>query len=115
MKFEKLHKLLWDEEASRIVALREEEAQKNLMLKKMIEKTTLQISSVLESIKQVEKDLAGDDLPFLLVKSNFISILRQGKARQVYFCSIFHTWCQIIVHQRIELYLLHKELNMIQQ
>ncbi|XP_062860937.1 tripartite motif containing 35-30 [Trichomycterus rosablanca] len=65
-EFEKFHKFLWDEEASRIKALREEEAQRTLTLKKIIEKTTLQISSVLETIKDIEKDLAGDNLPFLL-------------------------------------------------
>ncbi|XP_076849104.1 tripartite motif containing 35-30 [Brachyhypopomus gauderio] len=65
-EFQKLHNFLWDEEASRIAALRAEDVQRSQAVKKRIEKITAQISSLLDVIKATEEETAGEDLPFLL-------------------------------------------------
>ncbi|XP_007244155.2 E3 ubiquitin-protein ligase TRIM35 [Astyanax mexicanus] len=65
-EFEKLHHFLWDEEASRIAALRKEEEQRSQTVKKNIEKIQTQISQILDTIKVIEKEMAAEDLQFLL-------------------------------------------------
>uniref|UniRef100_A0A4W4ETA1 Tripartite motif-containing protein 35-like n=1 Tax=Electrophorus electricus TaxID=8005 RepID=A0A4W4ETA1_ELEEL len=68
-EFEKLHHFLWDEEATRIAALRAEEMQRSQTVKKKVEKITTQISSLLDIIKAIEEETAGENLHFLLVKT----------------------------------------------
>ena len=66
-EFEKLHQFLRDEEAARIVALREEEKQKSQMMKKKIEKMSREISSLSDTIRATEKEMEADDITFLQV------------------------------------------------
>ncbi|KAJ8377816.1 hypothetical protein AAFF_G00251350 [Aldrovandia affinis] len=65
MEFEKLQQFLKDEEAARIVALREEEEQKSQMMKEKIEKMTEEISSLSEQIRAIEQELGAEDVSFL--------------------------------------------------
>ncbi|XP_062391193.1 nuclear factor 7, brain-like [Sardina pilchardus] len=64
-EFEKLHKFLRDEEASRIAALREEEEQKNQMMKEKIEKMSREISALSDTIRAIEEKMGADDVTFL--------------------------------------------------
>ncbi|XP_076120237.1 zinc-binding protein A33-like [Alosa pseudoharengus] len=66
-EFEKLHQFLRDEEAARIVALREEEEQKRQMMKEKIEKMSREISSLSDSIRAIEemRHRGADDISFL--------------------------------------------------
>ncbi|XP_048095533.1 zinc-binding protein A33-like [Alosa alosa] len=65
MEFEKLHKFLRDEEAARIAALMEEEEQKSQMMKKKIEKMSIEISSLSITITDIEEQINADDITFL--------------------------------------------------
>ncbi|KAF7698889.1 E3 ubiquitin-protein ligase TRIM39-like [Silurus meridionalis] len=65
-EFAKLHQFLWHEEKTRIAALKDEEEQRSQEMKKKIDKTTIQISSILDTISVIEKQIHGEDLPFLL-------------------------------------------------
>ncbi|KAK3543962.1 hypothetical protein QTP70_032185 [Hemibagrus guttatus] len=64
-QFEKLHQFLPDEEAVRIVALREEEEQKNQMMKEKIEKLSRDISSLSDTIRAIEEEMQAEDVLFL--------------------------------------------------
>ncbi|XP_041928318.1 E3 ubiquitin-protein ligase TRIM39-like [Alosa sapidissima] len=64
-EFEKLHQFLQDEEAARIAALREEEKQKSQMMKEKIEKMSREISSLSDSIRDIEEKMGADDITFL--------------------------------------------------
>lgn len=66
-EFKKLHQFLWDEEEARIAELKEEEGQRSQIMKKKIDKITIQIFNVMDTINAIEKQLQGEDLPFLLV------------------------------------------------
>ncbi|KAK3548360.1 hypothetical protein QTP70_011291 [Hemibagrus guttatus] len=77
-EFEKLHQFLWDEEEARIAALKEEEEQRSQMVKKKIDKITIQISCVLDTIEAIEKQTQGEDLPFLL---NYNALLERTQAK----------------------------------
>ncbi|XP_064197203.1 E3 ubiquitin-protein ligase TRIM35-like [Anguilla rostrata] len=65
MEFEKLQQFLKDEEAARITALREEEEQKNQMMKEKIEKMTEEISFLSEQIRAIGQELGAEDVSFL--------------------------------------------------
>ncbi|KAG5283032.1 hypothetical protein AALO_G00037500 [Alosa alosa] len=64
-EFEKLHQFLRDEEAARIAALREEEEQKSQMMKEKIEKMNREISSLSDTIRDLEEKMGADDITFL--------------------------------------------------
>ncbi|KAK3543810.1 hypothetical protein QTP70_028097 [Hemibagrus guttatus] len=64
-QFEKLHQFLRDEEAVRIVALREEEEQKSQMMKEKIEKLSRDISSLSDTIRAIEEEMRVEDVLFL--------------------------------------------------
>ncbi|XP_060731903.1 zinc-binding protein A33-like isoform X2 [Tachysurus vachellii] len=64
-QFEKLHQFLRDEEAVRIAALREEEEQKNQMMKEKIEKLSRDISSLSDTIRAIEEEMRAEDILFL--------------------------------------------------
>ncbi|KAK3569411.1 hypothetical protein QTP86_027948 [Hemibagrus guttatus] len=64
-QFEKLHQFLRDEEAVRIAALREEEEQKNQMMKEKIEKLSRDISSLSDTIRAIEEEMRVEDILFL--------------------------------------------------
>lgn len=71
-EFEKLHQFLWDEEEARIAELKEEEEQRSQIMKKKIDKITIQIFNVMDTINAIEKQLQGEDLPFLLVNEQLL-------------------------------------------
>ena len=56
---------------ARLAALREEEEQKSLMMKKKIEKMSREISSLSDTIRAIEGATGADDITFLLV---FLSV-----------------------------------------
>ncbi|XP_036417270.1 nuclear factor 7, brain-like [Colossoma macropomum] len=74
-EFEKLHQFLRDEEAARIAALKEEEEQKSQMMRRKIEEMNGEISSLSDTIKNIEKEMEAEDVLFLL---NFKSTEKQN-------------------------------------
>ncbi|XP_063068973.1 uncharacterized protein LOC134460520 [Engraulis encrasicolus] len=64
-EFEKLHQFLRDIEAAKIAALREEEDQKNQMMKEKIEKMCREISSLSDKIRAIDDEMKTDDVTFL--------------------------------------------------
>uniref|UniRef100_A0A3B1IU57 E3 ubiquitin-protein ligase TRIM39-like n=1 Tax=Astyanax mexicanus TaxID=7994 RepID=A0A3B1IU57_ASTMX len=64
-EFEKLHQFLRDEEAVRIAALKEEEEQKNQMIRRKIEEMNEEISSLSDTIRNIEKEMKAEDIQFL--------------------------------------------------
>src|SRR4029434_1399484 len=68
-EFEKLHQFLRDEEAARIAALKEEEEQKSEMMKEKIEKMSIEISSLSDTIRAIEGGMGADDITFLQVRT----------------------------------------------
>ncbi|XP_076120633.1 zinc-binding protein A33-like [Alosa pseudoharengus] len=64
-EFENLHQFLQDEEAARITALREEEEQKSQMMKEKIEKMSREISSLSDTIRDLEEEMGADDITLL--------------------------------------------------
>ncbi|XP_041961630.1 E3 ubiquitin-protein ligase TRIM35-like [Alosa sapidissima] len=60
-EFAKLHQFLWDEEASRIAALREEEEQKRQVMKDKIDKMCEEILSLLNTISDIEEEMGAED------------------------------------------------------
>lgn len=66
-EFERLHQILKEEEASRIVALKKEEEQKKQMLKEKIENITHDITCLTELIQSVRKEMCAEDLVVLKV------------------------------------------------
>ncbi|KAL6483716.1 hypothetical protein MHYP_G00085880 [Metynnis hypsauchen] len=75
-EFEKLHQLLRDEEAARIAALKEEEEQKSQMMRKKIEEMNGEISTLSDTIRNIEKEMEAEDVPFL---QNFEVTLNQAQ------------------------------------
>ncbi|KAL6483708.1 hypothetical protein MHYP_G00085800 [Metynnis hypsauchen] len=64
-KFEKLHWFLRDEEAARIAALKEEEEQKSQMMRRKTEEMNGEISSLSDTIRNIEKEMEAEDVLFL--------------------------------------------------
>uniref|UniRef100_A0A3B1IN41 Tripartite motif-containing protein 35-like n=1 Tax=Astyanax mexicanus TaxID=7994 RepID=A0A3B1IN41_ASTMX len=64
-EFEKLHQFLRDEEAVRIAALKEEEEQKSQMMRRKIEEMNEEISSISNTIRNIEKEMEAGDIQFL--------------------------------------------------
>ncbi|KAG9269277.1 tripartite motif-containing protein 35-like [Astyanax mexicanus] len=64
-EFEKLHQFLRDEEAVRIAALKEEEEQKSQMMRRKIEEMNEEISSLSDTIRNIEKEMEAEDIQFL--------------------------------------------------
>ncbi|XP_049319003.1 E3 ubiquitin-protein ligase TRIM35-like [Astyanax mexicanus] len=73
-EFEKLHQFLRDEEAVRIAALKEEEEQKSQMMRRKIEEMNEEISSLSDTIRNIEKEMKAEDIQFL---QNFTSTEKQ--------------------------------------
>uniref|UniRef100_A0A3B1JIZ0 Uncharacterized protein n=1 Tax=Astyanax mexicanus TaxID=7994 RepID=A0A3B1JIZ0_ASTMX len=61
-EFEKLHQFLRDEEAVRIAALKEEEEQKSQMMRRKIEEMNEEISSLSDTIRNIEKEMESSAL-----------------------------------------------------
>lgn len=66
-EFVKLHKMLYNEEATRIKALREEEKRKSLMIKEKTGQTGREISSLALTIRTIEEEMNAEDTLFLQV------------------------------------------------
>ncbi|XP_037397483.1 tripartite motif-containing protein 35-like [Pygocentrus nattereri] len=75
-EFEKLHQFLRDEEAARIAALKEEEKQKSQMMRRKIEEMNGEISALSDTIRNIEKEMEGEDVLFL---QNFKSTEKQAQ------------------------------------
>ncbi|XP_076849978.1 E3 ubiquitin-protein ligase TRIM39-like [Brachyhypopomus gauderio] len=73
-EFEKIHQFLRDEEAARIAALKEEEEQKSLVMRRKIEEMSGEIASLSDQIRNTEKEMEAENIPFLL---NVSSTLKQ--------------------------------------
>ncbi|XP_076848926.1 E3 ubiquitin-protein ligase TRIM39-like [Brachyhypopomus gauderio] len=73
-EFEKIHQFLRDEEAARIAALKEEEEQKSLMMRRKIEEMSGEIASLSDQIRNTEKEMEAENIPFFL---NVSSTLKQ--------------------------------------
>ncbi|CAM4664331.1 unnamed protein product [Leuciscus chuanchicus] len=75
-EFEELHQFLHDEEASRITLLREEEEKRSQRMKKKIEETSKQISSLTITIRDIEEQMKAEDVSFL---QNFKATLKRAQ------------------------------------
>ncbi|XP_047671036.1 E3 ubiquitin-protein ligase TRIM35-like isoform X2 [Tachysurus fulvidraco] len=75
-QFEKLHQFLRDEEAVRVAALREEEEQKSQMMKEKIEKLSRDISSLSDTIRDIEDEMRAEDILFL---QNFKATVKRAQ------------------------------------
>ncbi|XP_044204792.1 E3 ubiquitin-protein ligase TRIM39-like [Thunnus albacares] len=64
-QFKKLHLFLQEEEEARIGALREEEDQKNQMMKEKIESLSREIAALSDTIRATEEELRAEDVSFL--------------------------------------------------
>uniref|UniRef100_A0A673HAP2 Nuclear factor 7, ovary-like n=1 Tax=Sinocyclocheilus rhinocerous TaxID=307959 RepID=A0A673HAP2_9TELE len=64
-QFKKLHQFLRDEEASTIIALREEEDQKKQKMKEKLEDMNRHISALSHTIKDLEETMKSNDVCFL--------------------------------------------------
>ncbi|XP_076848891.1 E3 ubiquitin-protein ligase TRIM35-like [Brachyhypopomus gauderio] len=67
-EFEKIHQFLRDEEVARIAALKEEEEQKSHMMRRKIEEMNGEIASLSDQIRNTEKEMEAENIPFLLVR-----------------------------------------------
>ncbi|XP_076849980.1 E3 ubiquitin-protein ligase TRIM35-like [Brachyhypopomus gauderio] len=73
-EFEKIHQFLRYEEAARLAALKEEEEQKSHMMRRKIEEMSGEIASLSDQIRNTEKEMEAENIPFLL---NVLSTLKQ--------------------------------------
>ncbi|XP_029947462.1 tripartite motif-containing protein 35-like isoform X1 [Salarias fasciatus] len=64
-QFKKLHQFLQEEEETRIAALRDEQDQKNQLLKGKIQVLSRNISVLSDVIRATETELRAEDVPFL--------------------------------------------------
>lgn len=68
-EFEKIHQFLWDEEASRVSALREEEKQRaNAAVMKMSQ-ISRDVVDLSDKITAIEEAIESNSISFLQVKS----------------------------------------------
>ncbi|XP_061087972.1 zinc-binding protein A33-like [Conger conger] len=77
-EFEKLHQFLQKEEEVRIAAVREEEERKSQMMKQRIEKITMEMSFISNTISTIEKELQAEDISFLQGYSRTIKRIWQS-------------------------------------
>lgn len=77
-EFEKLHQFLRDEEAARIAALKEEEAQKSQMIKRKIEETNQEIARLQDIIRKTEKEMDIEDVALLQVRILVLSVTHRA-------------------------------------
>ncbi|XP_036419023.1 tripartite motif-containing protein 35-like [Colossoma macropomum] len=77
-EFEKLHQFLRDEEAARIAAMKKEEQQKSQMMRRKIEEMNGEISSLSDTIRNIEKEMEAKNILFL---QNFKSTEKQAQLK----------------------------------
>ncbi|XP_042256202.1 zinc-binding protein A33-like [Thunnus maccoyii] len=77
-EFKKLHQFLQKEEEARITALREEEEQKNCMMKQRIEALSKEIAALSETVRVTEKELRAADVSFL---HNYKAVMKRVQQR----------------------------------
>ncbi|XP_061086521.1 E3 ubiquitin-protein ligase TRIM35-like [Conger conger] len=77
-EFEKLHRFLREEEEARIAAMKKEEKQKSQMMKQRIEKITMEMSFIANTISTIEKELQAEDISFLQGYSQTIKRIWQS-------------------------------------
>nr|XP_055066315.1 zinc-binding protein A33-like [Misgurnus anguillicaudatus] len=75
-EFKKLRQFLIDEEEATISALRKEEDQKSQMIKKKLEKINMEISVLLDIIKDTEEIMKANDISFM---NNFKATLKRAQ------------------------------------
>lgn len=66
-EFEKLHLFLWEEEKTRLKALKQEEEVKSQVMCEKLENIKDQIKTLSATISDIETALTANDLPFLQV------------------------------------------------
>ena len=66
-EFEKLHQFLHKQEAAKLVALKEEKEQKYRKMERRIERVYGQITTLLETIDTVKRQMESSDIRFLQV------------------------------------------------
>ncbi|KAM9417908.1 E3 ubiquitin-protein ligase TRIM35-like [Salvelinus alpinus] len=64
-EFKALHLFLRDERVVRIAALKEEEERKSRLMKRKIEEMSREISSLSDTIRDIEVELRGEDIVFI--------------------------------------------------
>ncbi|XP_074494482.1 nuclear factor 7, ovary-like [Sebastes fasciatus] len=64
-QFKKLHQFLEKEEEARISALREEEKQKNQMMKEKVEALSREMAGLSDTVRATEEELRAEDVSFL--------------------------------------------------
>ncbi|KAK5598767.1 hypothetical protein CRENBAI_004682 [Crenichthys baileyi] len=74
-EFERLHNLLYLEEAKRLEALSNEEKDRINSMQRMIDETEKDIAKIKELIETVKKEMGNEDLPLL---KNFQNVKRQA-------------------------------------
>ncbi|KAF4075945.1 hypothetical protein AMELA_G00224650 [Ameiurus melas] len=74
--FERLHKILNEEEASRITALKKEEEQKKKMLNEKVDSISRDITSLTELIQSLRKEMVAEDL---VVLQNYQSLKNRAQ------------------------------------
>lgn len=68
-EFEKIHQFLWDEEAARVSALREEEKQKAHAAVLKMTQITRDILILSDKVTTIEEEIEANNISFLQVKS----------------------------------------------
>lgn len=66
-EFEKLHKFLYEEEAARLTALREEEERKAVNVREKLEDICKQVEELSAIIRDADATMNGSDIQFLKV------------------------------------------------
>lgn len=66
-EFERLHQFLYEEQASRLAALRQEEVQKSLMNKQKIEEINILISYFAYILNMIQEEMGSENISFMEV------------------------------------------------